>query len=734
MVWRRLPSYFPSLRLQLQFSDKAREAYEKTGQLRELVFRTAPSVNKASGVLSARERAEIKAFLESVYGLRVEKVNTLNYEGTKKRGKHGFFRQQEAPRAMQSDSGAAGSDLSPDEVAAALATATGPGGPPPPPPAAAAGAPAAPPPAPGPQGVPQAVPQHLYKPHDPHSIYYVTYRDHKEVAPRLPSSKKAHTHAYVVKFYLVDNEGVDHLAAVGEDLGDAHYSYTNESGFPFLRARNRGEVEAWLLQQIHDSELRAGLRPETVEDAAEADPAHIRLPKFVGKDHEKQQMPDGGHTIHWFLIDELGKRHLAVVGRETHTHDGHYEYQTFGLFDQLHPLRSHNQRQVDAWADQMCFHGGVALPLGGGRAHDGGGPAHSAGGDPAHHPRLGRPPLGGSSRKKAGAAGPKHDLVRQATANAKRFKAAGGSGHAVRPADKGQEAREVVAVELRRWGQEEAVQREAAKSAALAYLTDVPSVGAVEDVAACLKTLKQAAAQPGFVGGVGARTPSHGQQAHLLEVLTALQLLGHCYAPLKLIATPELKETLAVLAKHRHPEVASLAFGVLTQWLATLVAQAEVLGQPRYVEDPRYVVEATLEDRKLLDPIVTAVTRRKLGGAVATGGAAGAETPGFAAARVASATPLGLSTMPSELSLPSLDAGAAVAGGTPGTGLHPATAERRRLHLDTPSAPAPGASAGGSAGNGGQCGRLEERSSAQLLDVPAQMDTEQAELVASGLA
>lgn len=35
---------------------------------------------------------EIKAFLESVYGLSVAKVNTLNVEGKKKRGKAGFFR------------------------------------------------------------------------------------------------------------------------------------------------------------------------------------------------------------------------------------------------------------------------------------------------------------------------------------------------------------------------------------------------------------------------------------------------------------------------------------------------------------------------------------------------------------------------------------------------------------------------------------------------------------------
>ena len=60
-----------------------------------------------------------------------------------------------------------------------------------------------------------------------------------------------------------------------------------------------------------------------------------------------------------------------------------------------------------------------------------------------------------------------------------------------------------------------------------------------------------------------------------------------------LVATPELKETLAALAKHRHPDVAALAGGVLAQWLAGMAAQIQVLGHPRYVEDPRAALEAT---------------------------------------------------------------------------------------------------------------------------------------------
>lgn len=35
---------------------------------------------------------ELQGVLTNVYGLNVAKINTLNYEGKKKRGKHGHYR------------------------------------------------------------------------------------------------------------------------------------------------------------------------------------------------------------------------------------------------------------------------------------------------------------------------------------------------------------------------------------------------------------------------------------------------------------------------------------------------------------------------------------------------------------------------------------------------------------------------------------------------------------------
>jgi large subunit ribosomal protein L23 len=51
--------------------------------VKELVFRTLPSFNKI----------EIRRMLERLYSLPVESVDTVNYEGKKKRSRAGYFRK-----------------------------------------------------------------------------------------------------------------------------------------------------------------------------------------------------------------------------------------------------------------------------------------------------------------------------------------------------------------------------------------------------------------------------------------------------------------------------------------------------------------------------------------------------------------------------------------------------------------------------------------------------------------
>lgn len=84
MSWKRLPTFFANIPLKLMpLSEGQQKAYETNGTLKQVAFQTIPRVSKP----------ELKKYLESVYGLSVATVRTLNYEGVKKRGKHGFFRR-----------------------------------------------------------------------------------------------------------------------------------------------------------------------------------------------------------------------------------------------------------------------------------------------------------------------------------------------------------------------------------------------------------------------------------------------------------------------------------------------------------------------------------------------------------------------------------------------------------------------------------------------------------------
>lgn len=64
---------------------------------------------------------------------------------------------------------------------------------------------------------------------------------HQEKASALGQKK-------VLKFYLLDKDGVKHLAATGEDMGDAHYHYRSTKPFNKYGAidcHNRKELIMW---------------------------------------------------------------------------------------------------------------------------------------------------------------------------------------------------------------------------------------------------------------------------------------------------------------------------------------------------------------------------------------------------------------------------------------------------------------------------------------------------------
>jgi len=52
----------------------------------------------------------------------------------------------------------------------------------------------------------------------------------------------------VLKVFLIDTEGKRHLAATGEDLGDAHYHYRSTKPFSkygVVDCHNRKELTMW---------------------------------------------------------------------------------------------------------------------------------------------------------------------------------------------------------------------------------------------------------------------------------------------------------------------------------------------------------------------------------------------------------------------------------------------------------------------------------------------------------
>ncbi|PRW45230.1 50S ribosomal L23 isoform B [Chlorella sorokiniana] len=692
--WRRLPAFLPNISLKLlPLSEAEQAAYQQTGRVRELVFKTAPSVSKL----------EIKAFLEGVYGLSVAKVNTLNVEGKKKRGKFGFFRRPDYKKAFTAAA-----------LQAAQAAGAGHGG-----------------------FVPDPV-------GDQDRNVYVSFEEKREPSDRKPP-RKSSGHTYTVKFFLVDQNGVEYLAAVGEDQGDAHYLYENTGIFPFLRANNKADVRSWLEGIIERSKDRAGVHGHLVQDSVPQDPNLVRLPKFVAHKQSKHELPDGRHRIEWFLIDEADDAHLAIVGEEKETRDGHYLYRTQGVFDTALPLQVGNQREVERWLDVMVFHGGVAPRPASGKAMAGdslgGAPAPSGGrahsglvSDGSGH-RLSRgggaaaAAAGGSASRPSGQkAGQKHDLLKQATSNqAKKAKTQAPRA----AADPDQDARDAVATELTKWAGEEAQRRETVKKQAMHYATDPLAGKEAAAARRCLTVLKQAVDKASFLlGGAASATRgssggSHQQQVNLVDTLAALRELGHMYAPLSLVAMPELKECLGRLKSHPHPEVAGLARQVLEQWLKVAVAQAQVLTDPRYVQDPRSVLDAQLTNRQVMDPVVSAATRRKLHPppaaaaqpprpAAAPAGAAGQRPASRLGGAAPAALPLlpgaaetpaaGLVARPSEQSLGGLlglgsggceahtamdlDLGLPAAGGSDAAALAQQTAERRRLNLEALDSPA----------------------------------------------
>eukprot|EP00884_Botryococcus_braunii_P017277 jgi/Botrbrau1/4232/Bobra.0044s0027.1 len=294
----------------LPFSEAQRKAYEKSGFVETLAFKTLPSVGKF----------ELKQFLEKVYGLSVARVNTLNYEGKKKvarlPGKSRrpmFYRTAAYKKAYVYLN-------SPENKPAEMSNE------------------------------PSAVGKDGIGGHADSPRFFLSFEEKKTAI-----SKQLKRPAYAVNFFLRDNKGRDVLAVVGEDQGDAHYIYKNQpefAEFGELQCHNRKEVEGYLKDIIRNSTAAA---PQTVveEEVTVDDQGNYHLPSFVSFNKEKKDLPQNQHKWVWYLLDDHGHKHAAVEGLERETRDGHYEYRALEPFSSIQPLSVTSMAKVEDWLDKF---------------------------------------------------------------------------------------------------------------------------------------------------------------------------------------------------------------------------------------------------------------------------------------------------------------------------------------------------------------------------------------------
>ncbi|GIL79408.1 hypothetical protein Vretifemale_8693 [Volvox reticuliferus] len=170
---------------------------------------------------------------------------------------------------------------------------------------------------------------------------------------------KAEPHNYI-EFFLVTDTGNEVLAISAEDHGNSHYVYHSTGAFAkygTLNSKNRADTISWLEMIIKDSQIK-------VDSQLAAEVAHAGKPTpdnplglyYTQHKVEKTANPDGTHTQRFFLLDQYGNWHLAVMGEERETRDGHYLYRATEEFSARYPLSCHAQKDVIHWLEQRVTH------------------------------------------------------------------------------------------------------------------------------------------------------------------------------------------------------------------------------------------------------------------------------------------------------------------------------------------------------------------------------------------
>lgn len=430
---------------------------------------------------------------------------------------------------------------------------------------------------------------------------FVSLQERKDLVPGVKQSRSRGTgtnHTYVVKFFLVDSKGLYHHAATGIDGGDSHYEYKNEPGYPHLQCHNKSEVKQWAERVIVESQAQSGYHTDIVKDEVPSNSSLINLPKFVSYTEKKTELPDGRHQICWYLLDEAGHNHLAVVGDEKETRDGHYIYHTENIFDKAAHLHAHNQEEVKRWLNWMIGPRTEPLTprfLTSLRSRSKSKSTRSKSKSQAMSPKTrgrgrGRPPrpsiFGANAFGGANLVGMKR-----------------GRGN-FRVYDLDFDCRSVTAVELRKWLEEEVKIRESKKNAALAFVDDTIPVYENDILEKNVKLLQ--AIQEKICAS------RELSEEEMVDSIGALRELYHLRPTLKMAKNETLITLLKDIMDKGPPMLREPCQWISKNLLQAMASHTGVLLEEKYVQDPRPNLEKVINNPAQFDPLVTSMTHRQL--------------------------------------------------------------------------------------------------------------------------
>ena len=425
---------------------------------------------------------------------------------------------------------------------------------------------------------------------------------------------------HLLKWYLLDEQGHNHLALTGEEkeTKDGHYTYHTEPLFQRTRpldAKNQEEVKKWLnAMLVHPQQ---GLP---------------MIPMSVGAGGGGGN--NGGGTAAHASSPPYRHTPLAV-----HTSGGGGTGGTGTSSGSPLPLRPPSQRAQRPshpparMMQQYSVMGAMATMRGaGGRFSSAGAPASGGrrgrgrGRGPGRPPRpiapmSGGPGSGGYDQRYGvaggGGGGGGGGMAMQQGLGGGGGGGGGAGGELVRRGrggwkiiDPDKEARDLIAAELRRWSQEEAIRREAIKNETLSYFHDSLTPGDKETLARVVPQLQAGAGASALPPPTSAG--SVAQRRTLVSVLSSLREVSHLRSCVDVVAYPGLKQAVVSLTKSSHKEVSALAASTLEGWLRGAVAHIAVASIPRYIRDPRPELEVLIADKDRFDPVVEAITHKTL--------------------------------------------------------------------------------------------------------------------------